>query len=81
MDGWFLHVNESKNANAYIPANAKYHYYKNKRTVCGKGMDTNYYETNIDNEEILKNPSIACKKCYKDWLHQRYLESQNLKEK
>lgn len=69
MNAWFLHVRDGINNRAYIHKNVKYHYYENDKSLCGSCiMDTDYYETNITDDEIKLNPSKACKKCYKKWV-------------
>lgn len=68
MDAWFSHVKDGMNNRAYIHKDAKFHYYVNNKSLCGSCiMDTDYYETNIDDDKIKLDSSIACKKCYKKW--------------
>ncbi|MBU8576440.1 hypothetical protein ACQKEX_14600 [Bacillus pumilus] len=44
---------------------SKYHAFINKDSICGKhGQDTDFFETGVDESEIIENPSIACKKCF-----------------
>lgn len=69
MNAWFLPVNEDGALDKEVHKNMKLHYFVNDKSLCGKyRLDTDYYETNIDDNEITNNHSIACKKCYKKWV-------------
>lgn len=43
---------------------SKYHAFINNESICGThDQNTNFFETGIEESEILANPGIACKKC------------------
>ena len=65
-DGYFLFVNRDGTEEVYmIHHNAKYHYFKDGESLCGKyRMDTNLASTDIPEGDIITAPILACKKCY-----------------
>lgn len=67
---WQLPVKDNPlNSTGYfITNNAKYHCFSSGTSLCGKyWQDTDYFETDIESGEILSNPSLACKTCYRKW--------------
>lgn len=63
---WQLPVKTSPLTNNYwIHKWAKYHYFVGMNSLCDKyRQDTENFETNIEQEELDKDPSRACKVCY-----------------
>jgi hypothetical protein len=50
---------------------AKCHCFRNGQSLCGRyQQDTDYYETDVRENEVLERPNIACKKCYAVWKKQ-----------
>lgn len=50
----------------WIHPNAKYHAYIENNSVCGNyGQSTDFFETSIDEDELMKNKDLACKGCLK----------------
>lgn len=65
---WALYVNQDNELDKEIAYNAKYHCFNNNKSLCGKySQDNDYFETDIESDEILKRPEIACKKCFNKW--------------
>lgn len=63
---WQLPVNQDRGFGKEIHHNAKYHAFKNTRSLCGNyGSDTDYFETGIEESEVMLNKDLACKKCLK----------------
>lgn len=65
-DGYFLPVDETKRPNddAIHPL-AKYHYFQDGKSLCNSYyMDTDDFETDIPEGDIIATPMLACKKCY-----------------
>lgn len=62
---WQLPVIQSnKTDHDWVHPKAKYHAFLDNNSLCERyGQTTNYFETSIDQEEIFKNPNLACKKC------------------
>lgn len=62
---WQLPVIQSNvSDNDWIHPKAKYHAFIGGIYVCGKGsQDTSYFETSIEEDELMKNKNLACKKC------------------
>ena len=49
----------------------KAHYFVNNKSLCGRHWQvTDFYETDVAVEEIVKEPQYACKKCYEKWQKQ-----------
>lgn len=65
---------QSGNANAYIPASAKYHCFVESKSLCRRhAQDEDFYsELGVESGEVLRNPDIACKRCQEIWLR-RYV--------
>lgn len=48
----------------WIHYRAKFHAFIKNTSVCGKyRQDTDYYETGIDESELMKNHDWACQRC------------------
>lgn len=63
---WQLPVNQDRAFGKEIHKKAKYHAFKNDVSLCKKyGQDTNYFETGIEEAELMKNKDWACKQCLK----------------
>ena len=64
---WQLPVKQSnKTDHDWIHPKAKYHAYIDNKRVCdGSEQDTGYFDNKIEEEELLKNKDVACKKCMK----------------
>lgn len=64
---WQLPVKQSDlTDHDWIHPKAKYHAFINNNSVCGKyGQNTNFFETGIEESELMKNKELACKKCLK----------------
>lgn len=62
---WALPVVDGKE----ITNRSKYHCFDiDNLSMCGQYEQNNdIFETNIDSGEILSNPQLACKVCYKKW--------------
>jgi hypothetical protein len=49
-----------------IHPKAKYHAFVNCVSLCGLySQDTDYYETGIEESELMKNQKLACQRCLK----------------
>lgn len=47
---------------------AKCHCFIDGRSLCGRyKQNTDYYETDVSEDEVLERPSVACKRCYAVW--------------
>lgn len=47
----------------------KAHCFVNNVSLCGRYMQATYfYETDVENINILKNPETVCKSCYRKWI-------------
>ena len=47
---------------------AKCHCFISGRSLCGRyQQDTDYYETDVSEDEVSARPSVACKRCYAVW--------------
>ena len=66
---WMLPVKQSNLTNVdWIHPKAKYHCFFKNTSLCEKyWQDQDFFTTDIDTEEIEKNPGLACKKCYQLW--------------
>ncbi|MFU8710609.1 hypothetical protein [Bacillus velezensis] len=64
---WQLPVIQSDlTDHAWVHPKAKYHAYINNESVCGKyGQSTDYFETGIEESELMANRGLACKICLK----------------
>ena len=62
---WQLPIKQSdKTDHDWIHPKAKYHAFVNHRSLCDKhGQNTDYFETSIEEAELMKDKSLACKKC------------------
>ena len=62
---WQLPVRQSNRTDHdWVHPRAKYHAFLEGESLCGKfRQDTNYFETTIDASELLKNKTVACKRC------------------
>nr|DAM74970.1 MAG TPA: hypothetical protein [Caudoviricetes sp.] len=68
---WQLPVSDKTGT---VAVNAKAHCFEGEKSLCGRYFqNTDYYETDVDIEVILKNPQTACKKCLALW-KQKYSE-------
>ncbi|AZU61020.1 hypothetical protein [Neobacillus mesonae] len=64
---WQLPVNQNRGFEKEVHHKAKYHAFKNSISLCRKyGQDTDYFETGIDELELMLNKDLACKKCLKE---------------
>ena len=66
---WMLPVKQSNiTDHDWIHPKAKYHCFFNDTSLCEKyQQDQDYFETDIDYRRIVKEPELACKKCYEIW--------------
>ncbi|MEK5061009.1 hypothetical protein BK126_26200 [Paenibacillus sp. FSL H7-0326] len=65
---WQLPVKQSNfTDHDWIHPKAKYHAFKNNASICGKYLqDTDYFETSIDETELMSEKiQYACNKCLK----------------
>lgn len=63
---WQLPVNQDRGESNQIHHNAKYHAFINDNSVCGKyGQTTDFFETDIEESELMLKRELACKKCLK----------------
>jgi hypothetical protein len=64
---WQLKVHQSnKRDYDWIHPKAKYHAFINNNSVCGKyGQTTDFFETDIEESEIMSKKELACKNCLK----------------
>lgn len=63
---WQLKVIQSnKTEHDWVHPKSKYHAFLNYNSLCGKwSQNTDYFETQIDEDEIKNKKDLACKKCY-----------------
>lgn len=65
---WQLPVKQSNKSNHdWIHPKAKYHAFKNRKSICNKYyQNTDYFDTTINKSQIMSNKQkLACKKCLK----------------
>lgn len=64
---WQLPVKQSNlSDNDWVHHKAKYHAFIDNLSVCGKfSQDTNFFETGINEDKLMKNKNLACKNCMK----------------
>lgn len=61
---WQLPVTDKER----VDMRAKCHCFENGHSLCKRYIqDTDYYELDVDLEEIFKNPKVVCKKCFTLW--------------
>lgn len=69
---WYLAVRQSiVTGEFYINPKSKHHYFDGDKCLCGKyiwGAREEYETNNITDEDVLKDSSIVCQKCFKKWL-------------
>ena len=70
---WQLPVKQSMfTCTDWIHPRAKFHCFVRGDSLCGKyHQDTDWYETDIEESEITKNPQNACRVCLKCWNERR----------
>ncbi|WP_265463606.1 hypothetical protein [Bacillus velezensis] len=62
---WQLPIVESNKTDyEWVHPKAKYHAFIDNKSVCGKyGQNTDYFETGIEESELVANKGLACKVC------------------
>ena len=66
---WMLPVKQSNITNhGWIHPKAKYHCFYENFSLCGRCYQVqDFFETEIDSNEIEQNPELACKECNRIW--------------